>query len=75
MALCPDIRSFMLTDHARWEMRRRGVTEAEVATVLLAPEQREEARPGRVCTSRASIWGNHQSLFAARFRGYWSASA
>ena len=47
MALCPDIRSFVLTDHARWEMRRRGVTEAEVATVLLAPEQREEARPGR----------------------------
>jgi hypothetical protein len=28
-------------------MQRRGVTEMEVAQTLLAPEQREEVRPGR----------------------------
>ena len=47
MVLCQDIRSYVLTDHARWEMQRRGVTEAEVARTLLAPEQRQEIRSGR----------------------------
>ena len=47
MAVCQDIRTYVLTDHARWEMQRRNVTESEVARTLLAPEQRQEVRPGR----------------------------
>ncbi|MGH2461122.1 MAG: DUF4258 domain-containing protein [Chloroflexota bacterium] len=31
-----------MTAHARDEMRRRGISEAEVAAVLIAPEQTEE---------------------------------
>ena len=42
------ITEYRLTDHAQLEMRRRQITEAEVAQVLSAPEQREEVRPGRV---------------------------
>jgi hypothetical protein len=47
MASCPDIRSYILTDHARWEMQRRGVSEAAVVRTLHSPDRREEVRPGR----------------------------
>ena len=44
---CPDLQRHILTDHARWQMRRRGITGADVLAVLRSPEQREEVRPGR----------------------------
>jgi hypothetical protein len=37
-----------VTDHARFEMERRGISEAEIARVLSAPEQSDLVRPGRV---------------------------
>ena len=37
-----------ITDHARFEMERRGISEAEIARVLSAPEQSDLVRPGRV---------------------------
>ena len=37
-----------ITDHARFEMERRGISEAEIARVLSAPEQSALVRPGRV---------------------------
>ncbi|MBI3697461.1 MAG: DUF4258 domain-containing protein [Acidobacteria bacterium] len=40
--------SYRLTDHARLEMARRHITEAEIAQVLAAPEQIERLRPGRI---------------------------
>jgi hypothetical protein len=36
-----------ITDHARFEMERRGISEAEIARVLSAPEQTDMIRPGR----------------------------
>jgi len=44
---CRAVLNYVLTDHARLEMQRRGITEANIATVLTAPEQSEEIRPGR----------------------------
>jgi hypothetical protein len=41
------LQNYTLTDHARLEMQRRGITEADIAVVLTAPEQSEEIRPGR----------------------------
>ena len=41
------ILQFRLTDHSRFEMERRGITEAEITDVLAAPEQMVRARPGR----------------------------
>lgn len=35
-----------LTDHARFEIERRGISEAEIARVLSAPEQSDLVRPG-----------------------------
>ncbi|MCL7454805.1 MAG: DUF4258 domain-containing protein [Anaerolineae bacterium] len=37
-----------ITEHARFEMERRGISEAEIAQVLSAPEQSDLVRPGRV---------------------------
>ena len=39
---------YRLTDHARFEMERRGISEEEIARVLSAPEQSDLVRPGRV---------------------------
>ena len=43
----PPITTYRLTDHARLEMARRQVSEAEVGRVLAAPEQTECVREGR----------------------------
>lgn len=43
----PPIENYILTDHARFEMARRQVSEDLVAQVLSAPEQTEIVRPGR----------------------------
>ena len=42
---------FRLTNHARFEMECRGISEAETAQVLSAPEQADLVRPGRVVTA------------------------
>jgi hypothetical protein len=42
------IAEYRLTDHAQLEMKRRNITEEEIAQVLSAAEQIEPVRPGRV---------------------------
>jgi hypothetical protein len=44
---CPPLERFLFSDHARFEMQRRNISEDEIASVVLYPEQREEQRPGR----------------------------
>jgi len=39
--------AYALTEHARLEIRRRGITIAQVDAVVSHPEQRWEVRPGR----------------------------
>ena len=34
---CQALPNYVLTDHARLEMQRRGITEADVAAVLTTP--------------------------------------
>ena len=49
---------FLVTPHAAFEMRRRGLDETLVRQVLLSPEQREAVRPGRdALQSRLEIEG------------------
>ena len=48
MEKTPLVREYRLTEHARFEMERRGVEEADVAAVLSMPEQVAVVRPGRV---------------------------
>jgi hypothetical protein len=47
MAKPPPIQNYFLTEHARFEMVRRQVSESDVARVLGAPEYTELVRPGR----------------------------
>jgi Domain of unknown function (DUF4258) len=42
------IADYVLTDHALFEMKRRGLGEAAVRRILAAPDQRIEVREGRV---------------------------
>ena len=47
---------YMMTEHALFEMKRRGLSKELVQSVLSAPEQQLEARPGRlVLQSRVKI--------------------
>ena len=39
---------YVISEHARFEMKRRGVSEEIVRSVLSAPEQRLEIHAGRV---------------------------
>lgn len=42
------ITDYVITPHAAFEMERRGLSQHVVRTVLTAPEQRVDVRPGRV---------------------------
>jgi hypothetical protein len=41
------VKDYLITDHAAFEMRRRGIAESVVHGVLAAPEQRHPVRAGR----------------------------
>ena len=64
--LCSDLLYYVLTEHARWEMLRRGITETHVATVLNAPEQREEVRPGRCVYQSRLEFGESSQTYLVR---------
>lgn len=57
---CPAIEHFVFTYHSRFEMERRGISELEVSSVLRAPEQAEEQRPGR-CIYQKRVSGPSES--------------
>lgn len=63
---CCDMRNAVLTDHARLEMRRRGITESEVRTILAKPEQRTEVRPGRCVCQGPQIFGEPPRVYLLR---------
>jgi hypothetical protein len=45
---CPGkVETFVLTDHAEFEIARRGISREDVSSVLGAPEQALTVRPGR----------------------------
>ena len=59
MPQIPPPIEYRVTDHARFQAERRGISEAEIARVLAAPEQSEPVRPGRVIyQSRIELEGS-----------------
>ena len=64
--LCPDLQNYVLTDHACWEMQRRSISQARVAIVLTAPEQREEIRPGRCVYQSRLTFGEPPKVYLVR---------
>jgi hypothetical protein len=54
--MAESLTGYVITEHAAFEIGRRGLTEELVRRILAAPEQRYEVRPGRdVFQSRSSI--------------------
>lgn len=43
-----DMAHYVISDHARFEMKRRGISEEAVQAVVASPEQVVGIRPGRV---------------------------
>ena len=42
------VTDYVISEHALFEMKRRGLSEELVRSVMSSPEQRMDARPGRV---------------------------
>jgi hypothetical protein len=57
---------YRLTDHAQLEIKRRQISEAEVARVLAAPQQMEEVRPGRVVYQSRVEFGAPSRIYLLR---------
>jgi hypothetical protein len=52
------IGNYLVTSHAAFEIRRRGIEDGTMRRVLAAPEQRHAVRPGRdVLQSRITLAG------------------
>jgi len=66
MASKKQIVRYRLSDHAIDEMRRRQVSEEEVARVLAAPEQRETVREGREVFQSRSESGDPPKVYLLR---------
>ena len=60
------IAEYRLTDHARLEMKRRQITDADIAQVLFAPEQTEMVRPGRVVYRSRVEFGEPRRTYLLR---------
>jgi hypothetical protein len=60
------ITEYKLKDHARFEMTRRRITEAEVAKVLSAPEQTESVHVGRAFYQSRIEIGNPPKTYLLR---------
>ena len=40
------VSAYTITEHARWEMSRRGLSEDQIRRVLASPGQRHKVREG-----------------------------
>ena len=55
-----------LTEHARWEMERRQISEFDVAQVLAVPQQTSVVRTGRAVYQSQLKWGAPQRAYLLR---------
>jgi hypothetical protein len=60
------IRDYRITEHARSEVDRRGISEMEIASVLFAPGQVEAAREGRVVLQSLVTFGESEREYLLR---------
>jgi len=60
------VAEYVLTSHARQQMARRGLTQETVHLVLIAPEQRQEIRPGRVVLQSRVRTGTPERTYLVR---------
>ena len=58
--------NYSISDHARFEMNRRGLAEEVVLSVLDAPEQRLQVRPGRIVLQSRISMGSPAKTYLIR---------
>lgn len=61
-----DLANAIFTEHARRQMARRGLEEADVRAVLTAPETVAPARPGRVVAQKVLPLGQQARAYLVR---------
>jgi hypothetical protein len=60
------MKKVVFSDHALFQMRRRGISKKEVMQVIQEPGQTEEVRPGRVVFQSQLIVGEPARTFLFR---------
>lgn len=60
------VPNFVITGHALFEMKRRGMSEDIVRRVLTSPEQRFDLRPGRVALQSRMMMGMPERAYLVR---------
>lgn len=55
---CPPLVDYILTDHARQEMTRRNISEADIRGILSNPQQTDSVRVGR-CVYQSQVVGDN----------------
>jgi hypothetical protein len=60
------IANYVLTDHAKLELVRRGLSEQVIHAILSGPEQRDAVRPGRVVLQSRLSMGEPATTFLVR---------
>ena len=60
------MQTYILTEHALMQMRRRGITVDHVLQVMTSPEQKVDLREGRVVYQSRLLFGKTTHLFLVR---------
>lgn len=66
MIAATDLRHTVITEHARRQMARRGLSETDVRNVLDQPEHIESVRPGRIAAQKTLSLGTPQGNYLLR---------
>lgn len=65
------MKKIIFSDHALFQMRRRGISEKDASRIIESPEQTSEVRPGRaVFQARIMVGEPAKAIFSAGFRRY-----
>ena len=65
MVLLPP-RNYVITEHAAFEMQRRGLTQEIIKSVMDSPDQVIEVRPGRIILQSRIERGDPPKLYLIR---------
>jgi hypothetical protein len=57
---------YVITEHALFQMQRRGISESDLRSVIEKPERTEEVRPGRMVLQSKIASGKPQKTYLVR---------
>jgi hypothetical protein len=58
--------NYVITEHALFQMQRRGISESDLRSVIEKPERSEEVRPGRIVLQSKIASGKPQKIYLVR---------